>query len=534
MTASEKAFAAQFMGLLDNPMNFAAAVVVREFGWYRERYRIPFQELLNETLVRLWEARQLWDSDPNTHSYRYYDKQAKEWVCGERKFTTFAWHRAAWYVKAYIQSAYIGHDGIMPISYLTPDGKDEDYEEFLETSLLEDPEEISKEVEVSLLIDLIMEHIRSNGVQGETGRRITPEVLAKYRRMLELLAAGFSPAEAGVELGYSEHRGVTKVLDCLREQLADSPSFMAIYGPFVAGCNGRTSNGRGPERSYELSGQTKKRVRIERDFSKMSVPEIVEKYGVHRSTAWRARKTGFLMAPIRDESVEEFCHYASGKVMGFDSGKNQVVVELQNGAIVKTNWSSHALPFRIGQRVEVSWVSDKPEETRRHFYTQPSAVEKVRAWTRKSSYQRIHEDTTTFGHQAEAVVLEALEKHGVRVERATDFEDEKLGVDLWAFLKVGGAWRWMPLDVTVQITSSLTEDGKARGSLEKGVISTRVFPNSVVTKALDEIFDRVKAEVTTQAKLAQAKHISLLSREQARDKELKQFPVSSSCEAHAA
>lgn len=176
MGTSEKDFVQQFQGLLDAPEAFATAVVRREFIGYMEQYHIPFAELQNEALVRLWEASKMWEADPvSCSTYSFFNKEKEGWETGTRQFTTFAWRRIVWYVMGYIRSAYIRHDGILPIAYLSAGRKGEDEEEhreYLETSLFEDPETVSEEVSVVSLIDMILGEMKKNGVQGYSSRRL--------------------------------------------------------------------------------------------------------------------------------------------------------------------------------------------------------------------------------------------------------------------------------------------------------------------------------------------------------------------------
>src|SRR3989338_5683417 len=46
-------------------------------------------------------------------------------------------------------------------------------------------------------------------------------------------------------------------------------------------------------------------------------------------------------------------------------------------------------------------------------------------------------------------VLVLLQRIGMRAEESTDYEDEKLKVDIWALALYTGQWQWFPLDISL-------------------------------------------------------------------------------------
>jgi hypothetical protein len=278
--------------------------------------------------------------------------------------------------------------------------------------------------------------------------------------------------------------------------------------------------------AYPREARQRRTVTIEADFSKLSTAEIMEQFGVSdRKVAWRARTSGQKTLRVKSGLADFQFHHASGLVVDSDDENRQISILVELGEekiIVKTVWQEQPLKLVVGDEVMVSWFSYKTgPETRVHLYTHPSAVEAVGRWNHMPAlYKRVHPITGDLGHKAETVVMEALRRKGLRVEHASDFADEKLGVDLWVLFPIGKEWQWLPLDVTIQISSSLDEAGKAKKSFDRGVISARVFPRQITEENYEEIFQRIKAEITSQVKLAKMKDFVLMSRQVARVREL--------------
>jgi len=185
--------------------------------------------------------------------------------------------------------------------------------------------------------------------------------------------------------------------------------------------------------------------------------------------------------------------------------------------------------LKIGDRVVVSWISPKeyPRSYRGSMYVDSDAVEKIDKWSRLSSYKRKHiKDTLSMPFRTEAYLIQYLQESGIRAEPATDFEDERLGIDLWVFLKadqfdLGVGWQWIPVDVTLRSDLSPYDKGsKYNTCFQRGVIAYGARDSNRI-KMVRYFFSSVEHA----SKDMNACGRKLSNRNTALELELKQFPI---------
>lgn len=133
----------------------------------------------------------------------------------------------------------------------------------------------------------------------------------------------------------------------------------------------------------------------------------------------------------------------------------------------------------VGQKVIVSWfATNNPQKTPAYchttgeYYVSDDAIEYPGQWRRNSNYTRRYPKGDTSGFAAEATFLQDLAALGWRVEPATDFEDEKLGVDGWIFLSYRHKWMWVPIDITILTDSNdYSFSKKLSRNMRRGIIT---------------------------------------------------------------
>ena len=150
----------------------------------------------------------------------------------------------------------------------------------------------------------------------------------------------------------------------------------------------------------------------------------------------------------------------------------QIVPTSENAST--TSLVARGMP--ISSSVVVSWICPVRKPRGIPDELDANAIEPANRWLRTSRYQPSfdHADTKLArpGTRAEFWFLDALRRYGIRADHATPFEDEQLGVDIWAFLTLGGSWRWLPIDVTLRPAHPGTV--KWRIALQRGVFPLRL------------------------------------------------------------
>lgn len=208
----------------------------------------------------------------------------------------------------------------------------------------------------------------------------------------------------------------------------------------------------------------------------------------------------------------------------------QLEIELVKGERVLTKQSVNLPSLRVGDEVVVSWlaIGSSPRKFRGVRYVDADAVEPVGKWRRESAYQRrfrIEEDS--IGTIAERAVLKAVSSVGVRVEKATDYEDEVLGVDLWTFLKLDAGWTWLPIDVTVQRDKDIFDaESKYQKAFERGVLIVLIDPEAVLFRDASpkKILAALRASIKVGLEQFATCGKNLLKRREAMEKELAEYP----------
>lgn len=199
-------------------------------------------------------------------------------------------------------------------------------------------------------------------------------------------------------------------------------------------------------------------------------------------------------------------HHEQGVVVG--GSPERPYIELESGNEVWADRGPVGETFYKKDKVVVAWKSQgpypKPERSIAHVECQ--AVELVTKWHRRSTYERLF-DTVRLSFEVESEALCALRKVGVRAEKATDFEDERLGVDFWVLLNYTGAWIWYPVDVTLRSDlQRFVHTSKYSQVFEKRVLLVRfgngheVTPEEIMNQMHEQIlfYKRAHRQVLTR------------------------------------
>jgi len=217
----------------------------------------------------------------------------------------------------------------------------------------------------------------------------------------------------------------------------------------------------------------------------------------------------------------------------FESHPEQCSILLESGYTVWAIDETGSMRFKSDERVAVAWYSPYryPPERSGLRRVSAHAVEPLGKWARESSYRtRFSKHSRTEpGLFAETLVLVSLQRTGMRAEESTDYEDEKLNVDIWIFALYTGQWQWLPLDIGLvqhngrddRYQKKYTEK-KRKKCLESCTIPVFVT-NESVFKGTGDNSRALAASIETQAVsfLAElnARRKKLLTRESALEKE---------------
>lgn len=125
-----------------------------------------------------------------------------------------------------------------------------------------------------------------------------------WMRVLELIVRGYSYPEITKMEGMTNPDSIKKIKRMVIKYLEKSREFnnLNLKGLFESFSWNKLKLGKTALMFGAISASKKEREKIIKksqkifaDFSQMTTKEICEKYGVHRSSAWRARKQGFLV-----------------------------------------------------------------------------------------------------------------------------------------------------------------------------------------------------------------------------------------------
>lgn len=129
------------------------------------------------------------------------------------------------------------------------------------------------------------------------------------------------------------------------------------------------------------------------------------------------------------------------------------------------------------------------------------------------------------GFRLEAAAISKLKQCGVRVERATDYEDEILGIDCWLFLQDVGwdetQWRWYPVNLTLRSDMDKYQNSsKYHKCFGKGVLPIRLTFDNLKLRPL-KVWEKVELAIHYALHDFALCGQPLLSREEAKQKELR-------------
>ncbi|MEK7642199.1 MAG: hypothetical protein AAB392_00165 [Patescibacteria group bacterium] len=152
---------------------------------------------------------------------------------------------------------------------------------------------------------------------------------------------------------------------------------------------------------------------------------------------------------------------------------NPFTVVLKGGIVAKRRHSNElGHRFHLGKKIFASWCGKedvtRPPISNGQHWLDFDAIEPEGLWRREEVYIPAFQRDGRRGFEAEDIVLNALIHCGVRAEKPTLYEDQRLGVDFWVFLKIEGSWKWLPVDLTLRRGEELEE--KYKTAFERGII----------------------------------------------------------------
>lgn len=186
-----------------------------------------------------------------------------------------------------------------------------------------------------------------------------------------------------------------------------------------------------------------------------------------------------------------------------------------------------------GMPVHFAWLNrdgsfDFPREV------DGSAVEPAGYWRRASAYQPLHAENQTQGKLAEELFIKLVSQAGIRIEHATPFEDEWLGIDAWMFTSLGPEfwgeygltrrWDWLPLDFTFQRLDFTGEDPESKAEKVLGRHVVPIHLHHHLPGTPEGLAAHLVRELIACFRKREGCHETLVTRQEAMDKEISWKP----------
>lgn len=189
--------------------------------------------------------------------------------------------------------------------------------------------------------------------------------------------------------------------------------------------------------------------------------------------------------------MSTYYHYGYGVVHHIRSF-DFTIKPFGSSAVITVNGGQAAKAFAEdacqGMRVVFSWLSQSPGAHEYPRYVDPTAVECIGLWERTSSYiPKFSKSSGLHCRLAEQVFIRRVREFGLRIEHATPFEDERLGIDAWWHCRLGNRlsdanwhrgsiWRWIPIDFTYRRLNLDTGDPSAKkaAAKDRGVVPIKL------------------------------------------------------------
>jgi hypothetical protein len=157
-------------------------------------------------------------------------------------------------------------------------------------------------------------------------------------------------------------------------------------------------------------------------------------------------------------------------LVNFDNGATAIIENWEDLLIVH---NPQVPGLGRSRRLHAAWLGNPmPPPT-----LSACSVALRNGWRRNSSYRRITPvDKTLWGTRFERIFRRRLERAGLIVQSATDYEDEQLSVDFWVLLLNDVEERqWYPIDVSTRTgdrdTNPHRKKSKYNRVFQRGAIS---------------------------------------------------------------
>jgi len=251
---------------------------------YMNRFGIYDDELVQEGRIAIWQAVSKLNKNPRVASAENSEAYFMVALKGEIK-------RA---ILNYIKFTY-RRNPETPVSTWMTDEDDSDSENNFISELELKHSAFPKKAEVFSRIEVAMrERLETLVAAKDKGK------IAGWMRVLELIARGYSMSE--IEQMEGKPSGciqrVKKIIIKYLGEVFQGVSLRKLFAQPKSRRAGKTVLLFGAINSgVTRKGKAKTLKKVEKifaNFNNMSIKEICEKYGVHRTTAWRAKKQGFL------------------------------------------------------------------------------------------------------------------------------------------------------------------------------------------------------------------------------------------------
>lgn len=267
----------------------------KKAGWNSPTYTDGWRELFHEALVALW------------NSVREYREKLANGGIKVPPLPVFVQRKVKWHI---VNFCAANHRRYAP-GQRWPLTKTFREEAERESQLLIQEESISEDEELKPIVDRIIAILARTGVQGDGKRQPRPDCLARYRKLIILVASGYTGEEIARVFGWAGGRSSANfILRRIRQKLVNDSEFMAEFEDKINGRKGRhhlpelrekwrekRRNRLGYRKSEtQMPPNSSKLKRIENpEFCRMSLKEIMASYDVAKSTAWKAQKRGWLI-----------------------------------------------------------------------------------------------------------------------------------------------------------------------------------------------------------------------------------------------
>jgi len=210
-------------------------------------------------------------------------------------------------------------------------------------------------------------------------------------------------------------------------------------------------------------------------------------------------------------------------------------------SIIECYCRKHNLEIPDKSKFYACWQgAPTPRRRRGRYLLESGSVEPISRWLRQTSYKPAFGHQASFGKEAEGFLICGLMQSGILVHRATPFEDEVLGVDMWLRMKAYTIdntlieasekkhWLWLPVNLTLKPEGQVSDEpySKYQHHKRRGVLPVRATNAAVKDRV--RLIQQVKETMAEAVSDFHKTKTPILARRRAKEMEVNYAPETAS------